>query len=304
MTEPGPWTVRVLWAVLPFTAGPVLARALDPTVSSFRTVATVMLWVGWAVTVTVTLVPRTMSLTVLRIVAPAGVAATAWAAAVAGDDGAAWRTTLALASGLAAAAAAFSPFTGDAYVNGSSYGAERRMPLRVPGALLLLAPVAWMVTVVGTVGGPLLLATRQWGTGAVAVVAGGPAAAVAARALHGLARRWVVFVPAGLVLHDPFGLPDAVLVPRRMAHRLGPAPAHPVDEADVVDLTQRAPGLALLIELTEILPVSVAVGRREVGSVDARGLLFTPTRPGAVLEEAARRRLPVERPRPPLSARG
>lgn len=283
--------MRVVWLLLPFAAGPALATALDPTISSFRTVASVLLWAGWAVTLAVTLVPRTLSLTILRMIAPASVASALWAVVAIGDDGADWRAVLALASTLAACAAAFSPLTGDTYVNGSSYGAERRMPLRVPGALMVVAPAAWAVAVSGAVCGPLLLAAHQWTAGGLAIVLGWPAAVVTARALHGLARRWVVFVPAGLVLHDPFGLPDALLVPRRMVHRLGPAPATAGPEA--LDLTQRAAGLAILLDLTEVLPVTVAVGRGEVGSFDTQHLLFTPTRPGALLAEAAQRRIPV-----------
>jgi len=277
--------------VLPFAAGPALARALDTTATLFRTSSTVFAWTAWTLTLAVTLVPRTVSLTMLRITAPTTVAAVVWSVVDAGDDLGGWQSALAVGSTLLATAAAFSPLTGDAYVNGSSYGSERRMPLRIPGALLLLAPVAWLVAVVGTGSGPLLLASGQWVSGLVCVAIGLPAAAISVRALHGLARRWVVFVPAGFVLHDPFGLPDALLVPRRMARRLGPAPAGA--DVDALDLTHRAPGLALLLELTEALPVNVSTGRREVGSVDAQRVLFTPTRPGALLEEARRRRIPV-----------
>jgi len=118
-----------------------------------------------------------------------------------------------------------------------------------------------------------------------------PAAWVAARALHGLSRRWVVLVPAGLVLHDHHALVEPVLVPRAMVRRLGPASLDDADDA--LDLTQRAFGLALVLELDE--PVVVSPRRPDkivqVASVDR--LLFTPTRPGALLGEAGRRRIPV-----------
>ena len=66
----------------------------------------------------------------------------------------------------------------------------------------------------GVAAGPLLLAARQWVLGAVALVVGAVAVWWGVRVLHGLSRRWVVFVPAGMVVHDPLALVDPVLVPR------------------------------------------------------------------------------------------
>jgi len=68
----------VVWVTLPFTAGPALADTLDPRSSSFRTVASLGLWVVWAVTLVMALVPRTVTLTAIRIVAPAAVVAVLW----------------------------------------------------------------------------------------------------------------------------------------------------------------------------------------------------------------------------------
>jgi hypothetical protein len=164
----------------------------------------------------------------------------------------------------------------------------------VPGPLLLgPLPLAWLAAVAGPVAGPLLLAAEAWVPGALVLLAGLPLAAVSIRALHGLARRWVVFVPAGMVLHDLASLADPVLFRRTDVARLGPAPADAADGA--LDLTQRSLGLALQLEARE--PAEIAPrspGRRaELEVVPVSRLLFTPTRPGAVLAEAARRRIPV-----------
>ena len=51
----------------------------------------------------------------------------------------------------------------------------------------------------GVVTGPQLLADRQWLIGGVAVAVGAAVGAVGARQLHLLSRRWLVFVPAGVV---------------------------------------------------------------------------------------------------------
>jgi len=286
----GPWPARLTWTPLPLTVGPALDVALDSRSTAVALTAAGMAWVAWAGVLVAVLVPRTVSCTALRIAAPAVAVVAIWAAAVGEGDGVG---VLAVGWAALVGVAAFSPLTGDAFIDGSSYGDERRLPLRVPSALLAgPLPVAWLAVVAGIATGPLLLAARQWVVGALALAAGLPLARVAAVALHGLARRWVVFVPAGLVLHDPATLVDPVLFPRTTIRRLGPAPPDP---EGALDLTQRALGLVLELELLE--PAKVAprgTGRTvEVEVVEVDRLLFTPTRPGAVLHEARRRRIAV-----------
>jgi hypothetical protein len=285
--EPGPWAFRAAWVVVPFAAGPVLAAALSPTSDAFRVTATTGVWLGWAVTLGAALVERTVSLTILRTIAPAAIAAAVWASAVA--DAAEWKPALGIAVTMVAAALAFSPFTGDAFVNGSAYGPERRMALRPTIAAIVLAPLAWVVAVAGAASGPLLLAVGQLALGLVTLVAGVALAALMGRALHGLSRRWIVFVPAGVVLHDPLTMSDAVLFPRRAVARLGPARTG----EDGLDLTGGALGLALRIEVDVPQSVGVRRGRDRTENVEASALLFTPTRPGAVLDEAQHRRISV-----------
>jgi hypothetical protein len=124
--------------------------------------------------------------------------------------------------------------------------------------------------------------------GVLALAAGLPAAWWGARVLHSLARRWLVFVPNGVVVHDPLTLSEPVLLPRTIVRPLGPAPAG----SDALDLTGGASGLALEVRLTEpVTLVPVARGRRPAEMTDVDALLVTPSRPGRVLTEARRRRL-------------
>lgn len=290
----GRWLALALWVSLPIAAGPAFAEALDPRSRPVQVVASIGLWVIWAAVVGAALVPRSATLTAIRIAMPAAVAAAAWAAITtptfAADD------VIALTVTLLAAIASLAAFTGAVFVNGSAYGDERRLPLRPPLALLL-GPVelAWVVCVVGAVAGPLLLAARSWMLGAILLVIGWPAAWFSARALHGLAQRWVVFVPAGFVIHDLMALTDPLLLPRRLVTALGPALA----DTRSADFTLGAAGLTLQVDLAEpveITPVPrrTSPGQRpkpEPARVDS--LLFAPTRPGAVLREAKRRRLRV-----------
>lgn len=285
----GPWPARATWALLPFLVGPALGTALDDHSRAIALTAAALAWTTWFAVLVAVLVPRTVSLTMLRIAAPAALVAAGWA----GFAGA--RTALDALAVVAAAialVAAFSPLTGECFVNGSAYGDERRLPLRIPGAVLF-GPVflTELVAVVALLAGPLLLAARQWLAGGLALVGGVPLALAAIRALHGLSRRWVVFVPAGMVLHDLHTMTDAVLFPRRMIGRLGPAPLEVA--ADAVDLTGRSLGLALELHLAEPVEISPRHPDKSVRVTPVTRLMFTPTRPGALLAEAARRRIPV-----------
>ncbi|HEX7276394.1 MAG TPA: hypothetical protein VF244_03390 [Acidimicrobiales bacterium] len=280
-----PWLLRGLWVALPFTVGPALADALDGASDPVRTVASLGLWVGWAVGVVATVVPHPLSLTALRVLAPCAVVASV-AAAVAGEPSA-----LAVVWALVTAAWAFTPVIGARWVNGPAYPNERRYPLRAPGTMLA-GPLllVWAVFVAALAAGPLLLAARQWVVGGVAVAVGAPLVWLLGRSLHTLSRRWAVFVPAGMVLHDPLTLLDPVLLQRSSVVRVGPAAAG----TDALDLSQRAPGLALEMSLREETPFTLLVpGQREGRPATTTRFLFTPTRPGDVMDEARRRRLPV-----------
>ncbi len=285
----GPWPARVSWALLPLLMGPSLGDALsDHSLAVARTGA-VLAWGTWVGVLIAVLLPTTASLTALRVAAPAALTLANWAA-LADDPGAS--DAVAVAAAAVAVVAAFSPLTGEVFTNGSAYGDEVRLPLRVPTPLVLgPVPLAWVAAVAGPIAGPLLLASDQWVAGVVVLIVGLPLAAVAVRALHGLARRWVVLVPAGLVLHDQHALVEPVLFPRRSIRRLGPALADAPGRA--LDLTQRALGLALELELVEATVVAPRRGGRAQPVEPVDRILFTPTRPGALLAKAAERRIPV-----------
>lgn len=283
-----PWVLRAAWVVLPFTAGPVLAAALDPRSAAVQTTAAAGLWLGWALGVVAVLVPHPISLTAVRVLAPAGLACVVLAALEAVDLGA---LVLALATTALAAALALLPETGTWLVNGGAFGDERRHLLRPPRALLAgPIPLAWAALVAGVAGGPLLLAAEQWVTGVLALVAGVAVALVVARALHALTLRWAVLVPAGLVLKDHLAVADPVLLRRVDIEVLRPAPPG----TDALDLTAGAPGLALEARLREAVPLMrVVPGRRADEPGRSAALRFTPTRPGALLAEARGRRIRV-----------
>jgi len=295
----GPWAFRAAWLALAVGAGPALADALDDVSRPVQVVASVALWAGWAAVLAASLVPRATTLTVVRLAAPAPLAATA-VAAIAGEAGA--DDAVALALGIAVIAAAVLPATADAFVDGSSYGTERRYALRSPPALLVgPAPVAWLLAVVVPAGATLVLAARAWIPGALLAAVGAAGIRLGVPALHRLSRRWLVFVPAGVVVHDHLALADPVLLRRASIRRIGPArvdaPAH--------DLTLGAGGLVLEVALADPIEVGVARGggrHRESVPVEADRWLVAPLRPGAVLAEARARRYAVATAEPTTSS--
>jgi hypothetical protein len=284
-----PWSLRALWAAQALAAGPAFAAALDGRSQPVRTTASVLLWALWAAALLGTALLAPVTLTVVRLIAPAGAGAAVWAASTGAPSSLAM--VVALASTLGALAAAFAPGTGRAFVNGPAYGDERRHLLRLPAPLLVaVVPLTWVVTAGAVVAAPLLLAAQVWIAGGLVAVAGLPAAVVGARSLHALTLRWLVFVPAGVVLKDQLALVDPVLFQRRTIEALRPAPA----DTDSLDLTGGASGLALELLLHEKVEMTLVKPKERLGETGRSArLLFTPTRPGQVLADAKAARLPV-----------
>ena len=273
-----PWALRAAWAVLPLVVGSALADRLDGWNTGARTAASVLLWGGWAAVAVATCVALPVSLAVVRVGVAAGLAASALA-----------RTPGVVVAVIAAAIAA-RPEAAEWFVNGPAYANERRYPLRVPGAVVA-GPlwVASALVVVGPAEGIVLVAGGHYLVGVPVLVVGAALAFFSARSLGVLTRRWIVFVPAGLVLHDPLALTDPVLFERKVIETLRAAPA----DTDSLDLTQAALGLAVELVLLEKVPMTLNKGRKQSEAGASARLLFTPTRPGRVLADAAERRIPV-----------
>ena len=278
------WAVRVWWAALPFTAGPVLADGLHNTAAAWRATASTGLWVLWAGVLVGALLAHPATLVLVRLAVPSAVAALVWA----GLGGADWgEVALVAAITGAMAAVCLSSPVGQVFVNGISYGDEVRLLLRPPTVLLAgPLPIAAAVTVGGLVSGPLLLAAERWVVGVAVAVAGGALAVLGARSLYALTRRWLVFVPAGVVLHDHLAVQDPVLLRRRVVTAFGPAPRG----SDAFDLSQGATGL--ILELTANQPISLTPPTRRrsrADEVQTSAVLIAPSRPGQAVALARQR---------------
>ena len=281
------WGLRAIWLLLPVLIGPAVADALHDMDATPRSTASATLWVLWAVGLTATLVPLPLTLTALRLGGPAVAALSAWSAEATSN---AVHTSFALAAAVLVVLATFAAPVADRFVDGASYGDERRFLLRAPGPVaLVLGPAATVVAIAGTSVGPILLLDSRWVAGGIATALGATLAAIAFRSLHRLARRWIVLVPAGFVLHDHLALAEPTLLQRAGLEHLRAASSN--TGAD--DLTQHARGLAIEIRCRRPHDVLPAGSRDEVEVRAIDAFLCSPARPDVVLAEAARRRLPV-----------
>jgi hypothetical protein len=281
------WGARLLWAGLALLLAPAIGQALDDQSRAVQVTGTVGAWAVWFVALVALLLPNAVSLTIVRMITP-GAVLVALAAGMAGA------TVTAFALGLASSAVVtlltFSGEVGQRFVQGSAYGDEARFPLRPPGPLLLgPIPLLWLLTAVAVMAGPLLLAARAWLLGVAVTVLATGLCFLAGTRLHRLARRWLVLVPAGLVLHDELVLAETVMLPRRSIDAIQLAPA----DTEAADLTGNALGRALEIRLAGASTVVLAGSPSKPGgtALHVRSILVSPTRPGRVIADAARRRV-------------
>ncbi len=284
------WIFRVVWLVLPFIAGPLFSAALDDTELLFQRGVSILLWAVWAGLLVALMVPRAETLTSVRIVPFAGAGAAVWAAFDARSDAGGVTIALGLVATVVAAALSLRPAVTDAFADGSSYGDERRFLLSTPGPLLL-GPLAlvWLAIVLGAVTGPLLLLAEHWILGAIALVAGWALVWFAVPILHRLSNRWLVFVPAGVVVHDKTALREPQLFRVEDVAAFGPAPV----DSEEQDLTLDALGLALRVSLKDESKIIRNVRGPSIDLTEITGFLVSPNRPGAVVEEARLRGFPI-----------
>jgi hypothetical protein len=282
------WLARVAWFVLPLTAGVALADAIDDWSSEPALVAQLLAWSAWTLGAFVLLAPRPWGFTALRVLAPAALVI---AITCAWSSGAGAAALAIVTTALAASLVLGGPIAAAA-ANGAAYGDEQRFPLRAPLALLA-GPVplaALLVAAVATLPALMLAAGNPFGL--LVLLVGAPSALLALRALHGLARRMVVLVPAGVVVVDALTLSEPVLVPRERVAR--------IERVDVLGAPKGTLDLRLgtafgtvALRLREPVTFLHRRARRAGELVSPTTVLVAPLRPDALLRAASRRRIPT-----------
>jgi hypothetical protein len=282
------WTARVAWIVLPFTTGAALGDVIEPWTRAPETVAAILLWTAWFAGLVALLAPRPWGYTTLRVVAPCALTISvisAWSAP--GPT-----ATLAIASAAVATVSALSSQVAHACAASTAYGPERRFPLRAPISLLAgPLPVSIAIIAAGIAAGPLLLANHDYIAGAIALVVGAPVVAALIRSIAALDHRWIVLVPAGLVVVDPLTFPDPVLLPREQIEQLRLDRHAQPDDREHTDIMVGGSG-PLLLTCRETGSFLRRAGRGQA-TLEADRLRLSPLRPSVVLTAAGAHRIPV-----------
>jgi hypothetical protein len=289
------WLLRVAWVTLPVTAGPGASASLATWSDGPRIAGAVLLWGAWAVGLLATLAPRPVTLTALRVIAPAFLIG----AVLVMIDGEASTIAIvaAIVATLACAILASGHDIASAAANAMAYGDEQRYPLRVPPALFLgPLPGARLLVMAGVVAPVLLLADGEIVLGVAALLVGAGVVYVLGRSLDSLSRRWAVLVPAGFVVVDPLSLADPTLFLREHVRHVAPEPPTTAPEG-VLDLRLGAGAGSVSVRFDEEIDlVRAARGRHGGTTVTTTEIIVAVARRDEMLRKAAERRLPVQIP--------
>lgn len=267
------WSTRLGWVA----TAVALSQAIDGLNAGLTvTISTWLLWVAGAVAV---FVGSPLTLTLARTTLPLSIPA-AVLVLIAGAN--VTLGTIGLIASLVASYSVFTAEVGQRWVQFAAYGAERRFPLRPPLGFALPAVVLWVLVavlasyaVVSAEGSQAALAVAL---GAIAVALGG----LGSSRWHRLSCRWLVLVPAGVVIHDPLVLMETAMW---RSHVVSGATLAPED-TEAADLTGPATGPALEISLRSSETVVLAAGRKTPGgrAIHLTAALVAPSRPGVALE--------------------
>jgi hypothetical protein len=283
------WAARAVWLAVAVLGGSAIGQALAGHSRAVQRTGTTLAWVGWAAVALAIVVPSTIGLTIVRSVVPAAVVV-AVMASLGGAD--ATDAAVCLTSTLVMAALVCGAEFGQVFAQGSAYGHERRFVLRPPVAFMLPAVVSWCVLCALAISGPLLLAARSWWIGVPVTALAAAAGWFLGRRFHLLSRRWLVLVPAGIVIHDQLVLAETVMVPRATLTMVGLALA----DTQAADLTGPAAGHAVEMAMRDAsITVVMAPSRAKPNgtALHVRSVLVAPTRPGRLLRAAAEAKFPV-----------
>jgi hypothetical protein len=274
----GTWGPRIAWLMVGVTGLWSIGNALEGRSAALRTTVTVAAWPVWGIGVVALAVPSPLGLTIMRMTnaVTGGAAVVRWACGASPVSGATF-AACAVVSGLLIGGAEF----GQRCVQASAYGDEHRFLLRPPAAFLPPVAVAGVVWVAAVLAAPLLLGTGQWIIGTVVAVTAAFLTWLLLPRFNALSRRWLVFVPAGLVVHDHVVLAETLMVSRSELGGIELAPAG----TEAADFTGPAAGHAVEVSLramaTALLAPTKAAPRGT--ALHVQSFIVAPSRPGAVL---------------------
>ncbi len=218
------------------------------------------------------LVPSPLSLTITKCITPLMVLCAFIAASPAGVFGA-----------LAAFIITWSALFADVMVQGSAYGEETRFALRTPVPYWAPTVLAWSLLTGSIIGGSLLIAAETYFVGAPLLLVGVVLARTVPRRLHRLSRRWLVIVPAGVVVHDHLVLAETMMSMRSKILSISKVAA----SGETADFTGGVAGPRIAVQLKEADKVALSnITAKTLGTVNAlhvKAFSFAPRRIDAAL---------------------
>lgn len=243
------WMSRGAWVALGLVA-PWMSLA-DQRGTGIAAVLTWWGWALWGLVLIALCVPSAASLTLVRAVSPLAAVAGFW-----------FGSTSAILTGALAVIVLWSPDLGDGMVQAGAYGEETRFLLRTPVAHLLPAAAVWVALAAGLVVGPLCIGAGNLLVGGPLTTVGLALGPIVPRRLHRLSRRWLVLVPAGVVLHDHMVLAETVMVRTNNLESVAIADTN----GEAADLTGGVLGKRLVVTLREpdkivLTPIAARVNR-------------------------------------------
>ena len=271
--------MRILLSCLPFI-GAEVGGLLDDRSDAVQITGTALAWAVWGVVVIASYISHPITLTVLRIGIPV---ITGFMIFVAVTQGFSGSQIISAAVSVAVLLLSFSAEIGGIYVQASAYGDEKRFALRPP--VVLVAPIllSTMVADLSIIALPLLVAARNWTVAAVALVGLYLSVRYLLPRIHLLSRRWLVFVPAGVVVHDEIVLSINLMIKKQDLIQIQLAR----DNSAAADLSALTWGVPLEFSFNKPLDVALSsIGAKHLNSVSAihaTSIIIAPSRPGAVL---------------------
>lgn len=211
------WVARVAWVALA-----LIPSGIAPTLASHgrsaQMVFTLGAWALWGLGTLAIFWLSPYSLSALRMLAPLATAGlvgfvfaslSTYADVALGDV--AW-PLVGVAVAVLALVCIFLPTFGSLHVQASAYGDEKRLLLRVPAAQVAPIVVSYVVMVAFPVATLFAVGGEVWWLAALCLVPSVFLFRVVVKSLHRFSRRWLVVVPAGVVVHDELLLAETFMV--------------------------------------------------------------------------------------------
>ncbi len=287
------WLARISWLALAVVPGALSVPgasgdAMFSADNVAHLAAVALLWLAWAAVAFGLIVLHPLSLAAIRWLSPMVAAHVWWMALFADNASGLVRLVAALLVAVTLLVSLRAEF-GARHVQAAAYGHERRHLLRPPVAVILPSALVWFVAVALAA---VVLHTERPAAAVPAAVASIVVAGFGWRRVSVLTRRWLVYVPAGIAVHDPLMLRDTFMVRRHDVRAVGvAADSSSPDESsgESFDITGTTWGQPVQITLAHLHDVSLsAFGARMTRTLDrvhVRALRIAPTRSRAALSE-------------------